>query len=545
MRRVLGLCALLFVSLVGISRLEAACSVPVPMYHGLDSYFVCPDGRPVYAFAYQLSDPTVTNSGTEKIACEAFDGVVCYTGGSVGDGRVTIETNWVNPGIVGCPVLPDVGAQRVVIVVVGWGDGFGRGLVVSVSGSSPANGYLVEAAHRLDAATMTPRPLDCRSVVSSAVIVSGEMIVHFISPAVYTDCDPDSIGFNLPSLPGGAASTCTDDFHPTVGLGPVYTLVQPCADPVDIHKELWTDTGVTPVPGGETILPADPLPAGVCLYIGSTTVINGLETAVITGFANAPVCEGGDPDVDGIPNCPGLDNCPFVNNPDQLDTDGDGVGDACDNCVVVANPDQKDTDDDKVGDVCDNCPTVANPDQEDRDGDQVGDACDNCSSVYNPAQTNSDGDPYGDVCDNCPSVSNPDQMDVDGDGVGDACDVCPTVYNPGQDPCACDIGDCHGGIEAPQNITVEFGSAQGKGSGTVSWDMPTEVFVLGFNVIVFDNKGNVLQQNAALIPCKQCTTGLGDHYVFIIPKHRSGRNIFVVLVRPDGRTSIFGPAVKK
>lgn len=34
-----------------------------------------------------------------------------------------------------------------------------------------------------------------------------------------------------------------------------------------------------------------------------------------------------DGDGDGVPN--GKDNCPFASNPDQKDTDGDGVGDAC------------------------------------------------------------------------------------------------------------------------------------------------------------------------------------------------------------------------
>ncbi|KAL6080373.1 Cartilage oligomeric matrix protein [Balamuthia mandrillaris] len=223
------------------------------------------------------------------------------------------------------------------------------------------------------------------------------------------------------------------------------------------------------------------------------------------------------------------------------DQDYDGWADSCDNCETVANPDQLDSNNNGVGDACepdidedgvtatfDNCPTVANPGQEDLDEDGVGDACDDdidgdgflnpvdkCPRIYtSTSHLDPDGDDLGDECDNCPNQFNPDQWDLDEDGLGNLCDDdrdgdtvpdnldnCPWVFNPKQ--------SCRA-VNPPQPCHY--------------YDQPDSVgtrFVLGFtenNV----NAGNLVVSIAAVYrPTEVVITSAGSFNVsiFCIPGH--------------------------
>ena len=107
-----------------------------------------------------------------------------------------------------------------------------------------------------------------------------------------------------------------------------------------------------------------------------------------------------DTDGDGIAN--NKDNCPMIANNNQLDTDGDGLGDVCDS----------DDDGDGVEDYLDNCPLTYNIYQIDTDGDGIDDSCD----------LDDDDDTYLDAQDAFP-LDATEWLDTDGDQIGDNTDT--------------------------------------------------------------------------------------------------------------------------
>jgi hypothetical protein len=530
-------------------RAEAACEFSLPLTHQ-GTYLDCEDtrlGMLVTAYAYALGDPATIHSDGVDIACEAFDGAACVADSGVrGDGRLTIETDWSLPGMAGC-LVGTGGAERVVVVISNGAtsghtlqtssspDGAsplshvpppptGRSLILTLNTGEPLGFYLVDAAHPADGS-----PLACRETVrvDSSVPFTGEVRVGFSLPPVHSDCDPDSIGFQ--------AGICQDSFVPEVRLGPVYYLIQSCEGPVDVRRRLWVGTGVLPDAGGSATFRVPGPAAGECVYVGSTTLIAGAETEVVTGFTYVPT-EGGcaDADRDTYTTCGNdCDDGNAAVHPgapeacNGIDDDCDGMID--EGCLI-------DTDGDGVPDNLDNCPGTPNADQADADADGAGDACDNCPATPNAGQADTDADNLGDACDNCPSTPNGDQRDGDIDGHGDACDNCPAIPNPDQmiNPCEC----------LRVSLSISFTSTDGRGSGTVSWRSCPEVNLLGFNVIRLSQGGERIQLNDAIIPCQECITGLPYDYTFIVPKHKSGRDIYLEVVLRDGTFHRFGPATR-
>lgn len=194
------------------------------------------------------------------------------------------------------------------------------------------------------------------------------------------ECDGDSDNDGITDL--GEDAMGTNPFDPDTDDDGITELYD-CA-PTDPDKSGFADCFITVVePAGP--IPPDQIPdfdfepdvspeepAGPDLDLdpipGTDTDGDGCSDAVEFGKHTDP--ENPDTDGDGLPDC--IDNCPIVFNPEQIDSEGNGIGDRC----------RGDYDGDGVADPFDNCLANPNPRQADADSDGLGDVCDSDSEFF-------------------------------------------------------------------------------------------------------------------------------------------------------------------
>ena len=308
------------------------------------------------------------------------------------------------------------------------------GLLTELLSAVPTAGVSVRSTYSFDPAWPDLLPSDSvnglyRGALQSAAITIGVLEIPLALPNSPTSSQQIIIRDNLPI---GAAG-----FRDNYIVNPGITVIGDLTlRPVLV--DLLQDSPVLPNAIASDSLTT--IPPNLSLFTQQKVITLQVErgSAVdrFTARIGSIVFVTNDADGDGVADVD--DNCAAIANPDQTDTDLDGLGDACDsdddndgfadggdNCPLVANPSQGDADGDGLGNPCDgdldgdgfanavdNCPAASNTDQTDTDQDGLGDECD----------TDDDGDGLFDADDNCPAVQNPGQDDLDGDGIGDSCD---------------------------------------------------------------------------------------------------------------------------
>ena len=109
----------------------------------------------------------------------------------------------------------------------------------------------------------------------------------------------------------------------------------------------WTEIGIRAEIGAGAIIYGGVRVGDAAVIGGGATLREGVDVgdgaSVALGVVIEPdarlaagttACRGGQDDADGDGVCSGVDLCPNAADPAQLDTDGDGLGDACDPCAA-------------------------------------------------------------------------------------------------------------------------------------------------------------------------------------------------------------------
>jgi hypothetical protein len=293
----LGVAAIVVMSIS--TQVFALCPVSQPAQHFGGKIANCPDSRPVAGYAGVVGTAPATNSSAGiDIVCE--DGTPGILNGQLiqcqgeagvpGDGLVTISFDWGNNPATGCPNsagLPGVGRNFFEVVCNN-----GGGALITVAYDIGSTGYVVDFAHPYDPGTgfydlvlgPTQNGLKLAQFNRSAGTDSA-CIDQATSPIkLYSDCDPGSLAT--------AFGVVCPDTTPLVAAGTnLFTLSGPSNQkPQDLRAASWAQQVTTAGPNGSKCVNFPTPAAGLCTWIGSTSVIGGTDTGAISGWVE--VCAG-------------------------------------------------------------------------------------------------------------------------------------------------------------------------------------------------------------------------------------------------------------
>ncbi len=288
-------------------------------------------------------------------------------------------------------------------------------------------------------------------------------------------------GFCAGAACGEDAGSCPEDCGSACGDGSCGDGESPLSCEADCPREVCGNGRCEPSDGGAAGCPEDCAelcgdcacdPAegeayqtcpGDCGHCGDgvCSLCEGLREAKVR--CPADCCDAGDPDCAGLPEvCPEPGDCDGDGFPDVLepgrgldpkapDTDGDGHLDGADNCPAVGNPDQADTDEDGLGDACDG---VCNPGcgQRQCGADGCGGSCGTCAAAA--------------VCKDGACVLQACSPDCAGkrcgdDGCGGSCGWCAAGESCEQGKCEPCEPECDGKACGPDGCGGVCGTCEG------------------------------------------------------------------------------------